>query len=206
LIFIAFYFQVPIHTSGTKVEQHEEELRELREQVTLLTNQCVQLEGANRAWQQFQQTQSDNFRTKLGDYVPIDEHTPFDEMAQQIIDQIVNERQDFNERYETLERVNNDLRSGSFLLCVHWFVYHLFVLESTNNLESIKESYMNTVNELNQELLAMKEAYEQLDAEKQVWLSELEKRSVEVDGEEAKQVIGTFLISVFDYGTSYFVF
>ena len=47
--------------------------------------------------------------------------------------------------------------------------FHLssFFLESSNNLESIRQSYMNTVNELNQELLAMKEAYEQLDAEKQ---------------------------------------
>jgi hypothetical protein len=192
LIFIPFYFQVPIHTSGTNFEQHAEELRELRENVTLLTNQCAQLEGANRAWQQFQQTQSDNFRTKLGDYVPIDDNTPFDQIAQQIIDQIVNERQDFNERYEALEKANNDLRSGSSLLFLHCFIYLLFALESTNNLESIKESYTNTINELDQELLAMKEAYEQLDAEKQVRLSELEKRPVEIDEEAAKQVIGMF--------------
>jgi hypothetical protein len=50
---------------------------------------------------------------------------------------------------------------------------------------------MNTVNELNQELLAMKEAYEQLDREKQGLIDELEKRPVEVDEEKAKQVTGT---------------
>jgi len=49
---------------------------------------------------------------------------------------------------------------------------------------------MNTVNELNQELLAMKEAYEQVDREKQVLIDELEKRPVEVYEEKAKQVTG----------------
>jgi hypothetical protein len=58
---------------------------------------------------------------------------------------------------------------------------------------------MNTVNELNQELLAMKEAYEQLDAEKQGLTSELEKRSVAVDQEQARQTISTFLVCYTSY-------
>ena len=41
-------------------------------------------------------------------------------------------------------------------------------IESARNLESIRESYENTVNELNQELSAVKETYEQLCVEKQV--------------------------------------
>ncbi len=53
-----------------------------------------------------------------------------------------------------------------------------FFIESATNLETIKESYTNTVNELNQELLAMKEAYDQLDAEKQILMDELEKRPI----------------------------
>ncbi len=56
---------------------------------------------------------------------------------------------------------------------------------------------MNTVNELNQELLAMKEAYEQLDNEKQVLISELEKRPVEVDQEQSKQAIGMFFFLLY---------
>ncbi len=40
----------------------------------------------------------------------------------------------------------------------------------------IKESYINTINELNQEILVLKEAYDQLDSEKQVLLDELEKQ------------------------------
>ncbi len=66
-------------------------------------------------------------------------------------------------------------------------------------MESIRQSYMNTVNELNQELLAMKEAYEQLDAEKQGLTSELEKRSVAVDQEQARQTISTFLVCYTSY-------
>jgi len=51
---------------------------------------------------------------------------------------------------------------------------------------------MNTVNELNQKLLAMKEAYEQVDSEKQVLIGELEKRPVKVEVEPITQTIGMF--------------
>jgi len=50
------------------------------------------------------------------------------------------------------------------------------------------------VNELNQELMAMKEAYEELDREKQVLSNELEKRSFEIDQSETKQTIGILLL------------
>ncbi len=75
----------------------------------------------------------DNFQTKLHDYFPIDGNTSFDEIAQQIADQVTREREDFNEKY--------------------------------------------------QELLAMKEAYEQLDNE---------KRPVEVNEAPVRQTIGIF--------------
>lgn len=54
-------------------------------------------------------------------------------------------------------------------------------------MESIKESYTNTVSELNQELLAMKEAYQELDNEKQSLIVELDKRSAEV--QQAQQTL-----------------
>jgi len=76
LIFIALCFQVPIHTSAPNVEQETEEIRQLRDNVVALTARCAQLDEANRSWQQYQQTQSDNFRAKLVDYLPIDENTP----------------------------------------------------------------------------------------------------------------------------------
>ncbi|CAF4691400.1 unnamed protein product, partial [Rotaria sp. Silwood2] len=62
---------------------------------------------------------------------------------------------------EALEQMNAQLR-----------------LESENNMESIRQSYINTVNELNEELLAMKEQYEQIDAEKQFLTNQLENQSI----------------------------
>jgi len=104
-----------MHTSGTSVEQDVEELQQLRENVVALTAQCAQLDEANRAWQLYQQTQLNNFKIKLHDYLPIDENVSFEDIAQQIVDQIAKEREDFGERYAELEKVNADLRSGSLV-------------------------------------------------------------------------------------------
>lgn len=58
---------------------------------------------------------------------------------------------------------------------------------SDNNIESIRAAHANTVDELNQKLLTMKEAYEKVDAEKQDLINELEKRSVHIDQESIRQ-------------------
>ena len=59
---------------------------------------------------------------------------------------------------------------------------YLFVcIESTTDLEAIKQSYINTIDELNQEILVLKEAYDQLDSEKQALLDELEKQPVKAE-------------------------
>jgi chromosome segregation ATPase len=165
----------------TSFAQQAEEILELRNHLVSLT---AQLDETNRAWQQYQQTQLDILRNRLQSCLSIDYDTSFDDVAQQIVDQVTKEREDFSERCRAIEKVNDELRSGSFLLIIDYFTYLLIYVESTNNLESIRESYMNTVNELNQELLAMKEAYEQLDAEKQ---------PVETDLNQAKQMIGMFV-------------
>jgi predicted negative regulator of RcsB-dependent stress response len=109
------FFQVPIHTSSTDTEQQAEEVRQLRENVEALTAQCAQLDAANRAWQQYQQTQVDNLRNKLIDYLPIDENASFDEFGQLIVDQIVKERENFNGRFQAIEKAKDELRSGSFI-------------------------------------------------------------------------------------------
>jgi hypothetical protein len=62
------------------------------------------------------------------------------------------------------------------------------------------------VNEVNQELLAMKEAYEQLDREKQVLANELEKRSFERDQNETKQTIGILLLFCLENEDIHFLF
>ncbi|CAF0778122.1 unnamed protein product [Rotaria sordida] len=162
--------EVPIHTSSMNVEDEGKELEQLRERVAHLTTQCAQLDEANRAWQLYQEAQLENFRSKLHDCLSFDEDMSFDMIAQQIVEQISKEREDFNEKYQTLEKANDVLRS-----------------ESTSNLESIQQSYINTIDELNQELLVMKKQCEDLDAEKQVLSNELEKQSVEVDQNYPKQ-------------------
>jgi hypothetical protein len=104
---------VPVHTSGVRDEGEAEELRQLRENAVVLTARCAQLDEANRAWQQYHQTQSDDFRRKLQDYLPMDENTSLDEIAQQIVDHFNKERHDFNGRDGDLEKQNDELRSGS---------------------------------------------------------------------------------------------
>ena len=69
-------------------------------------------------------------------------------------------------------------------------------VESAKDKESIRQSYMNTINELNQELLAMKEAYEELNAEKQLLNSQLEKQPAG-DQERVQQTIGQFTFLCF---------
>jgi hypothetical protein len=73
-------------------------------------------------------------------------------------------------------------------------------------MESIRESFVNTINELNQELLVMKEAYDQLDVENQRLTNELEKQPTQVDQEQVKQSIGMFSILLHDLRISHFVF
>jgi chromosome segregation ATPase len=125
---------------------------ELRENIKVLTTQCAQLDKANRAWQEYQLAQIDQFRNKLRDYLSLNENVSFDEAAQLIVDQITKEREEFKQRYQELEKHNEDLR-----------------LESATNLDTIKQSYVNTINELTQELSVMKE--------------ELDKRTDDIDQE-----------------------
>jgi len=100
----------------------------LQENVASLTAQCAQLDQANRAWQSYQQAQADNFRSKLQEYLPIDEDTSFDQIPELIIEQLQKQP-----------------------------------VPTEETLENIRQSYTNTVNELNQELSALKEAYDQLE-------------------------------------------
>ncbi|CAF1318012.1 unnamed protein product [Rotaria sp. Silwood1] len=99
-------------------------------------------------------------------------------VTEQIVEEIKKEREYSNERYQALEKTNDQLR-----------------LESENNMESIRQSYINIVNELNQELLAMKEQCEQADVEKQLLTNQLENQSVtinqEYDIQQTEKSLGT---------------
>ena len=64
--------------------------------------------------QQYQQTQLDILRNQLQSCLSIDYNTSFEDIAQQIVEQVTREREEFRERYEAIEKANDELRSGSF--------------------------------------------------------------------------------------------
>ncbi|CAF5050432.1 unnamed protein product, partial [Rotaria socialis] len=75
----------------------------------------------------------------------------FDKIIKQIVDQIKREREGFHERYQKLETTNNRLQS-----------------ELDSNMESMRQSYLNIVNEYNQKLLVIKdecESFRQINKE-----------------------------------------
>ena len=106
----------PVQSASPLINEHEQELRQLRENFTALTVQYAQLDEANRAWQLYLGTQLDSFRNKLHDYLPIEENASFDDIAQQIVNQITKEKEDSAERNAELEKANNHLRSGSLYI------------------------------------------------------------------------------------------
>jgi exonuclease VII small subunit len=109
----------PVQSASPLINEHEQELQQLRETVTALTNQCAQFDQVNRAWQQFQQTQLENFRSTIHDYFSIDENLSLEQTAQQIVNQITKEREDFTQQYYALEKVTDDLRSGNPFITYH---------------------------------------------------------------------------------------
>lgn len=62
----------------------------------------------------------------------------------------------------------------------------------------MRESYNNTMNHLNQELLTMKATCEQLNTEKQALLGELQQRTTELSLEQMKQNNRMFAYSMID--------
>ena len=168
-------FQVPIHTNAPNVDQNAEEIRQLRESVTALTAQCAQLDEANHAWQLYQQKQADDFRNKLQDCLPLEDDASFVDMAQQIAHQMVQERKDFSEKYQALERANNELQSDQYL-------------------QSVRQPCVNTIDELNQELSTIKEAYDQLDQQNKILNDQLEQQALQIPPQTSTRTFGIFLI------------
>ncbi|CAF3408658.1 unnamed protein product, partial [Rotaria sp. Silwood2] len=85
--------------------QRDDELQQLKEHIAILTTQCAQFDEANRAWQQFQQAQLDNFRNKFKHILLIDNNLSIDQIAQLLVDylnHLVNQRQssDFDKKYD----------------------------------------------------------------------------------------------------------
>lgn len=139
----------------------------------MLTTQCSQLDEANHAWQAYQQAQLDALRTKLIEYVPLEENSSLDAIGQQIVHELTQEREDFNGRSQAILRANDEL-------------------------ETTKQSYMTSVDQLNRELVEMKEAYDQLFTQNQNLLDELQKQSIAAAQSQMKPTTGRLLFDTLD--------
>jgi hypothetical protein len=103
-----FYLAITMNQTNNENIQRSDNEDELQQNLAILTIQCVQLDEANRAWQQFQQAQLDNFRNKLQNKLSIDQNLSFDEIAQLIINylnQLVNERDHLIQNLHTTEKM-----------------------------------------------------------------------------------------------------
>ena len=83
----------------------------------------TQLDQANQAWQQYQQTQFENFRHILENHFTFDDILTFDQAAQEILQQINKQKANFDEQYQRLEKQNDDLRSGNSIFMMNE-LYH----------------------------------------------------------------------------------
>lgn len=101
--------EIPLKSTEISNEQEKEEIRQLRENLISLTSQ---LDETNRAWQQYQQNQLDLLRNQLENCLSLNSNSSFDDLVREIVDQVTKEREDFNERYQSLEEINNNLRTG----------------------------------------------------------------------------------------------
>lgn len=95
----------------------------MRKNFAELTSQYAVLNEANRAWQEYHQTQLNDFRAKVQDHFQIDNEASYDDIAQLIVDQITAEREQFNKQYQSLENVNNNLQSGKIFLKYLRFIF-----------------------------------------------------------------------------------
>ncbi len=59
-------------------------------------------------------------------------------------------------------------------------------------METVKQSYVNAIDQLSKELLNLKEQCAQLNTEKLILNKQLEKQSVALDQEQDKQTKGNF--------------
>ena len=75
----------------------------LREQVVVLTDQCAQLEAANRAWQSYHETQVASFRRKMGEHMLVDENVSLEGLGDQLIDEKRKEREEFSQHLAQLQ-------------------------------------------------------------------------------------------------------
>lgn len=81
--------------------------------ISILNNQCSQLEEANRAWSQYFQTQLVNLREQLQPFIVLNEDFTWDESLKSICQHIFQQQNQYQEQYQILQKENQHLRSGN---------------------------------------------------------------------------------------------
>lgn len=172
LIISLFFLKVQIHritpVQSSSTPTVEDEVQQLRTNVTNLTAQVAQLDEANHAWQQFHQNQLEIFRNKLQNWILLDENSTLEQIAQQILlqlDQLVNNK-DSN---ATIESLNQQLIN---------YQYNETVL--AQNLEQLNQKLLGVyqeceeIRENNAQLISSKQQIEQQLEERQQLINDLQ--------------------------------
>ena len=87
----------------------QEEIEQLRQNLVNLTSE---LDETRRAWQQYQQAQVALLRQEMDQCLSLDYDRSIDEIGRQIVDQIMRERDEFNEKYRDLQREHDRAVEG----------------------------------------------------------------------------------------------
>jgi hypothetical protein len=173
LLTIKFLFpfislQVQIHRltpvqSASSQNINEEEVQQLRTELSALTAQCAQLDEANRAWQQYHQNQLELFRKNLEDWIFLDENSTLEQIGQQIINQLDQlGRLKQNDQQSGMNTSINSLEKNT----------RKFFLDSNSTNESLNKQYLEQLEELQQQNNLLQLENQQL----QVKLNEMEQR------------------------------
>lgn len=161
----------PLITSSTELLSSSNNEDEFRETIATLTKQCAELEEVNRSWLAYQQRQLDQIRLQMQTVLPVPQDATVDEILQQIVENLQksnNEKDSMYKRIQLLETLNNDLLAGNFSnqnLRFSFFYFYSLV-ESSTDIETIKESYTNTIRDLDQQLNLLHQENDHLKHEK----------------------------------------
>jgi DNA repair ATPase RecN len=118
-----FYFSKPIAIHDLD-NQHDNEINRLRQDLTSATQQCMKLEEANRAWQNYQYEQIERCRQGLQPNIPSlesTEYTSLEALIQSVvrhIDQLQIEKQQILHELNSLKdniRLNTQ-RLGNIII------------------------------------------------------------------------------------------
>lgn len=110
-----------------KLVDVQKQSEEVREENAQLIQSKQQIEELQLSKDNSQPTiDLNHFRNKFQNYIPLHENLAFDELPQVILEQIVKEREEFNQQYQTLEKQNHHLQIGNSFSYI--FFSHLIYL------------------------------------------------------------------------------